>query len=133
MLCSCLMTGKLREKFEHFKEFEFKERIFTSLVDLVTLSIFLTITPAVREGLNRAARSELKEISAYKNFLVSVSTITRDCVFWLHELVARLYKPDSQVYTAMLYKSLFMAPSHEEYFRLDGFPLDADRGLFFKL
>ena len=62
---------------------KFKERMFTSLVDLVILSIFLTITPAVREGLNRAARSELKEISAYKNFLVSVSTILRDCVFWL--------------------------------------------------
>ena len=133
VFCHYLMSSKLREKFDHFKEYEFKERMFTSLVDLITLSIFLSISPAVREGLNAVTRGERKDISAYKNFLISVSTITRDAVWWLHDVVPKLYKPDPVVYSAMLYKTLFMAPSPEEYHRLDGWPVDGDRGLFFKL
>ena len=43
-----MMTSQLKERFEHFKEFEFKERMFTSLVDLITQAVFLTITPQVR-------------------------------------------------------------------------------------
>ena len=68
-------------------------------------------------------RGERKDISAYKNYLTSVSTITRNCMWWLHEVVPKLYKPDPMIYTSMLYKSLFMTQSHEEYFRFDGFPL----------
>ena len=63
-------------------------------------------------------RGDRKDISGYKNYLTSVSTITRNCMWWLHEVVPKLYKPDPMVYTAMLYKSLFMTQSHEEYFRL---------------
>eukprot|EP00092_Neocalanus_flemingeri_P015764 GFUD01017066.1.p1 GENE.GFUD01017066.1~~GFUD01017066.1.p1 ORF type:complete len:2079 (+),score=577.03 GFUD01017066.1:73-6309(+) len=133
VFCHFLMNSTLREKFEHFKEFEFKERMFSSLVDLVTVSIFLSISPAVREGLNAVTRGERKDITAYKNFLLAVSTITRDAVWWLHDVVPKLYKPDPVVYTAMLYKTLFMAPNHEEYHRLDGWPAEGDRGLFFKL
>jgi len=133
VFCHFLMNSQLRDKFEHFKEYEFKERMFSSLVDLVTLSIFLSISPAVREGLNAVTRGERKDITAYKNFLLAVSTITRDAVWWLHDVVPKLYKPDPVVYMAMLYKTLFMAPSHEEYHRLDGWPSEGDRGLFFKL
>ena len=68
-------------------------------------------------------RGERKDISAYKNYLTSVSTITQNCMWWLHEVVPKLYKPDPMMYTSMLYKSLFMTQSHEEYFRFDGFPL----------
>ena len=67
-------------------------------------------------------RGERKDISGYKNYLTSVSTITRNCMWWLHEVVPKLYKPDNMIYTSMLYKSLFMTQSHEEYFRFDGFP-----------
>ena len=115
------------------QDFEFKERMFTSLVDLITLAIFLTITPQVRDAFSSLTRNERKDISAYKNFLVSVSTITRDSLWWLHDIVPKTFKPDGNTYTAMLYKSLFMTQTHEEYFRLDGFPMEADRALFFKL
>ena len=96
--------------------------MFTSLVDLITMAIFLSITPQVREGFNAIARGERKDISGYKNFLKSVSTITKNSMWWLHEVVPKLYKPtdkpmDPAVYTAMLYKSLFMTQSHEEYYR----------------
>ena len=125
--------------------------MFTSLVDLITMAIFLSITSQVREGFNAIARGERKDISGYKNFLKSVSTITKNSMWWLHEVVPKLYKPDPGVYTAMLYKSLFMTQSHEEYYRsastcrvslitylrldcrYDGWPFEADRPIFFKL
>ena len=133
MFCVNLMMDKLREKFENFKEFEFKERIFTSLVDIITLSIFLGISPNVREGLNAFSRGDKKDLSAYKTYMKNISIIMRDAMWWMHEVVPKLYKPDGSTYTSQLYKLLFMAPSHEEYFKIDGWPVENDRALFFKL
>jgi len=133
VFCEALMTERLKEEFEYFREFEFKERMFGSLVDLVTLAIFLGISPAVREGFNSVARGEKKEVAPYKKLLLAISDITRAAVRWLHEAVLKTYKPDQATYTTCLYKALFMARSHEEYYQLDGWPLEADRGLFFKL
>ena len=107
---------------EKIKEFQEKERMFTSLVDLITMAIFLSITPQVKEGFNAITRGDRKDISGYKNYLTSVSTITRNCMWWLNEMVPKLYKPDPMVYTAMLYKSLFMTQSHDEYFRFGYYP-----------
>ena len=45
LFCQFLMTNQLRDKFDNFRDFEFKERMFTSLVDLITQAIFLAITP----------------------------------------------------------------------------------------
>jgi len=131
--CFSLMMDKLREKFDNFKEFEFKERIFTSLVDLITLAVFLGISPPVREGLNAFSRGDKKDLSAYKAYLKSISIIMRDAMWWMHEVVPKLYKPEGSTYTSQLYKLLFMAPSHEEYFKIDNWPVEADRALFFKL
>ena len=134
LFCQFMMTSQLKERFEHFKEFEFKERMFTSLVDLITQPIFLTITPQVREAFSALNRGDRKgDIAAYKTFLLSVSSITRDAIWWLHDVVPKLFKPDHNTYSKMLYKTLFMTPTHEEYFRMDGFPIDGDRPLFFKL
>ena len=41
---------------EKIKEFQEKERMFTSLVDLITIAIFLSITPQVKEGFNAITR-----------------------------------------------------------------------------
>ena len=86
MFCLNLMMDKLREKFENFKEFEFKERIFTSLVDIITLSIFLGISPNVREGLNAFSRGDKKDLSAYKTYMKNISIIMRDAMWWMHEV-----------------------------------------------
>ena len=123
------MSSQLRENFEHFKDFEFKERMFTSLVDIITQAIFLTITPQVREAFTALNRGDRKDITAYKSFLLSVSAITRDTIWWLHDVVPKLFKPEPNTYTGMLYKSLFMTQTHEEYFRLDGFPIETDSTL----
>ena len=56
-----------------FKEFEFKDRMFSSVTDLVTLSIFLGVSPAVREAINAIARGERgRDLSAFKSYLKQV-------------------------------------------------------------
>ena len=90
------------------------------------LAIFLDISPGVREGLNTVIRGERKDVSQYKKYLLSVSEITRLSVHWFHVTVLK-------VYTSGLYKALFMARSHHEYYALNQWPLEADRGLYFKL
>lgn len=89
--CFSLMMDKLREKFDNFKEFEFKERIFINLVDLITLAVFLGISPPVREGLNAYSRGDKKDLSAYKSYLKSISIIMRDAMWWMHEVFFVLY------------------------------------------
>ena len=133
VFCECMLTERLREEFEFFREFEFKERMFSSVVDLVCLAIFLGISPGVREGLNTVTRGERKDVSQYKKYLLAVSEITRLSVHWFHVTVLKVYKPEPTVYTSGLYKALFMARSHEEYYALDQWPLETDRPLYFKL
>ena len=71
----------------------------------------------MREAFSSLSRGDRKDITAYKTFLVSVSAITRDTIWWLHDVVPKTFKPDPNVYTKMLYKSLFMTNTHEEYYR----------------
>ncbi len=40
--------------------------MFTSLVDLITQSIFLGISPGVKEGLGAFSRGDRKDLTAYK-------------------------------------------------------------------
>ncbi len=57
-----------------FKDFEFKDRMFTSIADLVTLSVFLGVSPPVREAVAAAARGDRgRDVSAFKAYLKQAS------------------------------------------------------------
>ncbi len=57
-----------------FKDFEFKDRMFTSIADLVTLSVFLGVSPPVREAVAAAARGDrVRDVSAFKAYLKQAS------------------------------------------------------------
>jgi hypothetical protein len=49
--------------------------MFTSLVDLITQSIFLGISPGVKEGLGAFSRGDRKDLTAYKAYLQAVLRI----------------------------------------------------------
>ncbi len=52
-------------------------------------------------------------------------------MWWFHDVVPRMYKPPAQLFSKCLYKVLFLA-SLEEYFSVDGWPAESDRGLYYK-
>ncbi len=56
-----------------FKDFEFKDRMFLAITDLLALSIFLGIQAPVREAINAINRGDKgKDISPFKNYLKQV-------------------------------------------------------------
>ena len=102
------------------RDFEFRERMFTSITDLVTLAIFLSISPSVKEGMNSYIRGDdKKDISPFKTFLKQTALIQRDTMVWMLESALKIYKPDNTIFPQSLHKVLFMVPS-EEYWRVDG-------------
>ena len=114
------------------RDFEFRERMFTSITDLISLAIFLGISPAVKEGMTTYIRGDdKKDISPFRNFLKQTALIQRDAMVWMLESALKIYKPDPSIFPQCLHKVLFMVPS-EEYWRVDGWPDEASRNLYVK-
>ena len=92
-----------------------KERMFTSLVDLICQSIFLGISPGVKEGLGAFTRGERKDLSAYKAYLQNVSTIIKNATWWMHEVVPKLYKPEPLVRQISAFSSLLCYKNYKTF------------------
>lgn len=72
--------------------------MFTSITDLITLAIFLGISPQVKEGMTAYIRGDdKKDMTAFRNFLKQTANIQRDACVWMLESVLKTYKPDPQV------------------------------------
>eukprot|EP00095_Tigriopus_kingsejongensis_P007538 snap_masked-scaffold104_size368486-processed-gene-0.6 protein:Tk07538 transcript:snap_masked-scaffold104_size368486-processed-gene-0.6-mRNA-1 annotation:"isoform cra_c" len=130
----CLQLMQDRQKDPVFKDFEFKDRLFTSLTDIVVLSMFIGISPQVREIINGQSRNEKKDLAPLKAYLKQVALIHRDAMWWFSEVVPKAFMNKgvvTSVYAKCLHKILFMT-SHEEYFSVDGWPGENDRHIYFK-
>ena len=124
VFCKHLMLENKMES--QIREFEFKERFFTSVVDLVVLSVFLGVTPPVRESINAHHRGERKDLTPYKAFLRQTAMIQRDAVVWMYENVLSVYNPEpTNVYLQSLRKLLFLITSED-------WPTDQERVFFQK-
>ncbi|XP_069674723.1 integrator complex subunit 1 isoform X2 [Periplaneta americana] len=130
-LCRGLMLDR-KDSAPQFRDFEFKERMFVSITDLITLCILLAISPAVKEASSLLARGDKREIAVLHNFQILVAKIERDAVWWLHETVPRMYRPSGSEFVHALHKVLFMEHP-EQYYNRDLWPPENDRPLMFRL
>jgi integrator complex subunit 1 len=106
--------------------------MFTSITDLVALTMFLGISPAAKEAMTSYFRNDdKKDLGPYKTFLKQTALIQRDAMIWMLECALKIYKPDAAVFPPCLHKILFMVAS-EEYWRVDGWPDEPTRGLYLK-
>ncbi|XP_067009610.2 integrator complex subunit 1 [Anabrus simplex] len=128
--CRGLMQD--RKDFPQFRDFEFKERMFASVADLITLCIFLAISPSVREASTLLARGDKREITTLNNFQMQVAKIQRDAVWWLHESAMKMYRPSPADFVHALHKVLFME-HQEQYYNKDTWPPENDRNLMLRL
>lgn len=102
--------------------------MFTSIVDLVSLSMFLGVSPAVRENLGALGRGEKRDLSAYKAYLKQVvldfffplsagpvlkrafffapqvAAIQCEAVLWFRDVVPKLFNPNMPLYPKQLHK-----------------------------
>lgn len=65
--CRALMSDAPEHKVT-FRDFDFKERMYVVIVDLVCLCIFLAISPSVKEAANHIAKGDKKELAVYQVF-----------------------------------------------------------------
>ena len=131
--CSALLQGTMVEPRESLlKEFEFKDRLVSSVVDLVTLCIFLAVNPLVRESAALVARGDLREVQQLRQYQAQASSMQRESLWWLYSSVPVLFKPSRVEYVHCLHKILFMETS-EHYYNKDGWPPEVDRPVLLRL
>ena len=68
--CLQLMHEKPME--EVFRNFEFKERIFIAVTDLICLAMYLALSPSVRDAFAILQRGEKKDVTHARNFMMQV-------------------------------------------------------------
>ncbi|XP_053675134.1 integrator complex subunit 1 [Anopheles nili] len=107
---------------------EFRDRIFHSIVDLVCLCMFLSVSPQIREA-NVSIRSgrEMKSSTALSAFYQQQSLIQDQALAWMKDVVPRVYKPIAAGdYKAALHK-LLLLDSPEAYAKGDQWPPEPER------
>lgn len=97
-----------------------KERTVHSIIDLITLTIHLSVSANVRDAFNNSGqhfnKPDRKEI--IRNFQLQISDIQRMTVKWLEEVVIRRFTTNRAVFHHALNKILFNEPQ-DSYFKID--------------
>lgn len=115
------------------ENFEFRDRIFYSMIDLVCLCMFLSVSPQIREAnvLLRAGR-ETKSSKILIEYYDQMSSIQKEAVKWMYDTVPTLFKPSEAEYTQSLHKILLL-DSPEQYTKGDQWPPEQERALLLRL
>ena len=129
-----LSRGLMADKKENptFKDFEFKDRMFYAVIDLITLSCFLGVSPAVKESVNLIGRGDKREIQTLINYHTMVSKIQQETVVWLKDQVPKIYRPNGPEFLHALHKVLFMEQL-DTYYKIDMWPPESERTLLLRL
>ncbi|XP_017798364.1 PREDICTED: integrator complex subunit 1 [Habropoda laboriosa] len=112
--------------------FEFKERVFISIADLLCLCMLLAISPQVKEAAALAQRGDKKDIALLHQFQNMVATIQFEAVLWLQNSAPQMYAIGKNELLHALHKILLLE-SPEQYYKLDNWPPESDRVFYLRL
>lgn len=132
VFCQALLVGT-PNIVHQIENFEFRDRVFYSFIDLVCLCMFLSVSPQIREAnvLLRAGR-ETKGSKVLIEYYEQMSLIQCEAVKWMYEIVPKLFKPSDSEYTQSLHKILLL-DSPEQYAKGDQWPPEQERALLLRL
>ncbi|KAK7506750.1 hypothetical protein BaRGS_00002225 [Batillaria attramentaria] len=128
VFCLGLMQERQEPRFTEVEPM-FKERYVMSVADLISLTMLLGITPAVRDA---TARSDHKELEVIHKFKHQIAVIERDAIWWMHTVVPKIMEIKHAEYVHCLRKVLFME-SPEHYYNKDNWPPEADRNFMLRM
>lgn len=138
VFCQAILAYPDATKHENF---EFRGRLFSAMVDLVCLCMFLCVSPQIREATAsiRAGR-EAKASKVLIDFYEQMSQIQCEALKWMYEVVPQLFRPiDSDQmkeftvkYSQSLNKILMLLPP-ELYSKGDQWPPEQERALLMRL
>lgn len=98
-----------------------KDRIFSSLVSLICLTMMVSVSPAVKEIALAMGRGERRDLSVLQEFQTQISMIQRDAVWWFYSKVLSMLNPSEKDFISSLNKVLFLE-SIESYQSKDSWP-----------
>lgn len=132
VFCQAFLSNS--SNFHHqIEAFEFRDRVFYAMADLVCLCMFLSVSPQIREtnALIRAGR-ETKGSKILVEYYDQMTRIQREAVKWMYDTVPSLFKPSDAEYTQSLHKILLL-DSPEQYTKGDQWPPEQERALLLRL
>ncbi len=125
------LLDDIRKKYPEFGDFDvqLRERYVSSISDLVTVCIFVSITQSVKDAY-------LKRNDAHKDQLVKyyqlMSQIQSETVLWL-QAVVRTYDINPKERLTCLFKVLFMTDKPEIYYSIDNWPPEIERAAILRV
>ncbi|XP_032686897.1 integrator complex subunit 1 isoform X2 [Odontomachus brunneus] len=111
--------------------FEFKDRMFMSIADLLCLCMLMAISPQVKEAATLSQRADKKDVTL-KNFQTNVSKIQNEAISWLQNSAQQMYAIGRNELLHALHKILLLE-AHEQYYKLDNWPPESDRVFYLRL
>lgn len=134
LMIFCKSFMQIREDIQkQIAHFEFKDRFFASMVDLICLSMFLSVSPQIREAIVsiKNGRSEKGSTTLY-TFYSQMSEIQCDALSWMNERVPIIFMPNNTDYGQALHKILLLdAP--EQYSKGDQWPPEPERATLLRI
>ncbi|XP_063991596.1 integrator complex subunit 1 [Diachasmimorpha longicaudata] len=112
--------------------FEFKERMFMSIIDLLCLCMFLGISPQVKEATLLSQRGDKKDASLLHQFQTLVSTIQYETTSWLQAAAQQTYGVGRNEILHAIQKVMLLE-SLDQYYKLDNWPPETERVLFMRI
>ena len=103
-----------------------KERMALSIADLVSCSCMLMANMLIREAYAGYQKGEKAMLPQLQEFFTTLGVIQRDGVWWVHTVVAEVYRPQPMDYKLCLRKVLFLEGA-EVYSSKDNWPPETDR------
>jgi hypothetical protein len=105
-----------------------RDRIFSSVIDLITLCMFLSVSPTIKEAASYS-KNDRKDIM--RSFQLQVSEMQRSGLYWIQKSIARLC-PEKNEFIHNLNKLLLLEPI-DNYCQKDNWPPENDRALVIRL
>ncbi|XP_011171982.1 integrator complex subunit 1 [Solenopsis invicta] len=112
--------------------FEFKDRMFISIVDLLCLCMLLAISPQVKEAGTLSARADKKDVALLHQFQKLVAMIQYETVLWLQNSAQQMYSVGRNELLHAMHK-IMLLESPEHYYKLDNWPPESDRVFYIRL
>lgn len=112
--------------------FEFKDRMFISIADLLCLCMFMAISPQIREAATLSQRADKKDAALLHQFQNLVATIQYEAILWLQNSTQQMYGIGRNELLHASHKILFLEPP-EQYYKLDNWPPESDRVFYIRL
>lgn len=132
VFCQAILSYPDSTKLQ-IENFEFRDRVFYAMVDLVCLCMFLCVSPQIREATVplRAGR-EARGSKVLIEFYDQMSRIQCEALKWMFEEVPTLFKPSDADYSTALNKILILV-TPEQYSKGDQWPPEQERTLLMRL